>query len=361
MRSGDCQHPTTCECRQALSADVPVGAMLMARSAGVRDKMAVDFEPDPEREELFPVRGEGWLGRLQELIGRLSPLERESLLAVAIDAEGRSDPWQAIPIDAFVNRVSSPWLPALLNESQLRAYFQPIVRVASLEICAFEALMRARVDGQLISAGRIIDAARAHNALFQFDRQAREAAIRQGWSQMRPGEKLFINFAPSVIYDPNVCLQATWKVASEINCDLSALVFEVVESETFPQIEHLRSILETYRDHGANVALDDLGSGKTALTFIDELQPDLIKLDRKLLPLRPRPHDIRLVKGLTEYAHGRGIEVLIEGVETREQLDAVLATGADLVQGWLFGRPAPEPQRRLDLDVSSPDARSSTF
>jgi len=270
------------------------------------------------------------------------------------------DPWLARPADEVLCRYRASWLPELLNATAegrpggLMAYFQPIVDLRRGKVFAFEALMRAEIDGRLVAAGEIIDAARAHQATFQFDRLARIAAIRQGAEQIQSGEKLFINFSPSVIYDPAVCLRTTWEVADEVGFDPTSLVFEVVESEAFPDISHLRRILDAYRDKGAQMALDDLGSGHTALHYIDSLRPDLIKLDRNLLPTDPERTNLSLLRGLVDYAHSHGIRVLAEGVETEAQKEIVTGLKMDYAQGWYFGRPAGEMVRRMPVPTANP-------
>ncbi|MFA9478711.1 EAL domain-containing protein [Phycisphaerales bacterium AB-hyl4] len=343
-----------CVCRQPVPELGVTGVVLCSQSPVVNLKLAEAFEPGPGGT--FMVGESGWPERLGEFIETLSAIERRDLLASEVDEQGEANPWRAKPVEALLARVRSPWLPRLLNASAkgddpatgLRAHFQPIVDTRRGTVYGFEALARATLDGETMPAGPIIDAARAHDAMFQFDQLARQAAIRQGWPQLLPGERLFINFAPTVIYDPAVCLQSTWEAAEAVGCDPTSLVFEVVESEQFPDMNHLKRILDAYRDLGAQVALDDLGSGHTALHYIDELHPDLIKLDRNLLPRDPGRANLSLLRGLVDYAHGQGIRVLAEGVETAAQYDMVREVGIEYAQGWYFAKPTPTMSRELE-------------
>ncbi|MEX0774410.1 MAG: EAL domain-containing protein [Phycisphaeraceae bacterium] len=327
------------------------GLALWTRLPVVAAKLAQMFAA-ASRPGVYVCRGEGWQQQVQTLLGQLSATEQLGVLATTVGADGEYDAWQAAPVQTILRRVETPWLPVLLDLANpaapggMVAHFQPIVDLHRHQVVAFEALMRGQVDGHLYNAGQIIDAARAHDALFQFDQQARTTAIRQGVPLLLAGESLFINFNPSVIYDPKVCLRATWRAAQELGCPMSRLVFEVVECERFPDIDRLRSILDAYRDMGAHVALDDLGAGHTALTYIDALQPDLIKLDRGLLPRDPRPANLSLLRGIVDHAHGRGIRVLVEGIETQAQAEAVTAIACDLGQGWYYGKPAPSMLRQ---------------
>lgn len=340
-----------CRCRSNVDTQGPQGAAAWSYSPVVATKLARAFG-NPDAAGAVRIVGEGWPERLRDFAGALSPIERATVRACSVDVAGEVDAWRATPIETFLHRQSTPWLPRVLNDGLLTTHYQPIVDVASGRTIGYEALARAELDGVHYGGGQLVDAARAHDALFQFDQQARTTAIRDGGDRLRAGELLFINFIPMVIYDPAVCLRTTWEAARAAGWQMDKLVFEVVESERFPDIGHLRAILDAYRDQGCGVALDDLGTGHTALSFIDELRPDVIKLAKGLMPERPRPHELALVRGLVEHARNKGITTLIEGVETPEQLDAARELEIDLVQGYLLGKPAAEPVR-----ATAPPAR----
>ncbi len=174
-----------------------------------------------------------------------------------------------------------------------------------------------------------------------FDALARTTAIRQLYGKLSASQALFINFAPGVIYNPDICLQTTFQACREVGADFSRLVFEITEGEDFPDMRLLKSILERYRQEGARVALDDLGSGRTSLSYLAELSPDIVKLDRALIQgLHRSKPAFRLVRSLIAYAHDLGIQVVAEGIEAVDELIAVREAGVDLAQGYYLGRPA---------------------
>jgi len=348
VKQGSCGK---CQCRQPVDADPVIGVSLFSSSSVVAHKLNEAF--GHTAGSLGPVElvGDDWPARLRQMLQGLSTLERSQVRAAAIGPDKRHDPWRATDAESMLDRMDTPWLAAMINERRLSAHMQPIVDLRGMQVTAFEALMRSELNGQPMSAGQIINAVVAHDALFQFDQLARATALRQCAPKLREGEKLFVNFCPTVIYDPAVCLATTWKIIDELGIDPGSVVFEVVESVQFPQIDHLKRILDAYRDHGAKVALDDLGAGHTALVYIDQLQPDLIKLDRDMIPKTDDRSKQALLRGLVEYAHGRGITVLAEGIETAEQLEIAQSLDIDLGQGWYFGKPQPEPQRELAVDA----------
>ncbi len=334
-----------CKCQQDVPELSTHGVAVWSEQSVISGKLAEDFLPLEGTPAFRTPPGEGWLEKLKSCVTALSPLERGSVRGSVIDAEGRFDPWQASPIDTLLARIETPWFPQVLNSGGLTPHMQPIARTGDGSIYAFEALARAEVCGELKNGGQLVDAARAHHALFQFDQVGRTTAIRSCGPKLVGDEKLFVNFIPMVIYDPNICLRTCWQAAQESGVPLSSLVFEVVESEQFPDMAHLKRILTTYREKGAGVALDDLGTGYTALSYIDELQPDYIKLAKDLIPTDPRREDLSMVRGIVEHAKRAGITVLAEGIETEAQLQAARDLGIDLAQGWLIGRPAAEPVR----------------
>ena len=176
-----------------------------------------------------------------------------------------------------------------------------------------------------------------------FDRVCRELHIGRAGRSGAGAEHLFlINFLPSVIYEPAFCLRTTVQALEGTGLQPGQIVFEVVETEGIEDHAHLRDILRYYRDHGFRVALDDLSSGYSGLSLMADLDPDLIKIDRGVVArsVDSAAHG-EVCRAIVGLARSRGRRVLAEGVETTAQRDFMRALGVDLMQGFLFGRPAP--------------------
>ena len=292
------------------------------------------------------------IAELGAFLDGLSGLERASMRATVVRPDGTFDPWTAGPAEQVLRRVETPWFPGLMAARALRFEFQPIVDPEAGVVHGNEALVRSALPDRTLSPADLIEAARAHDALLQFDQMCRTAAITQGAPAMLGGGegRLFVNFMPLTIYDPVVCLRTTFAAADAVGIPVTRLVFEVVESEQFPHIDHLRAILEAYREQGAGVALDDVGSGNTAIRYIDELEPDYVKLDRELLRRAVETGEGSMYEGLVGHCRALGIRVIAEGLETAEELAYCRELGVDLVQGYLVGRPAAEPRtERVEL------------
>lgn len=278
---------------------------------------------------------------LEAILAPFTSVERAELLAAPCAAvHARPDIWQMAPLERWAQRLSTDWFFAAAQ--QLQFHLQPVAELHTGQVYGYEALVRADWNGALVGAGPLLEAAAAHGQARAFDALARRGAIRQAAPLLKDGEILFINFAPGVVYNPDVCLQTTFQACREVGADFSQLLFEVTESEAFPDLHLLGRILERYRAEGAQVALDDLGAGHTSLTFLAQLRPDIVKLDRALIrDLHGADPRVPLILALIQYAHDLGIRVVAEGVETASELTLVRELGADYAQGYYLGRPAP--------------------
>lgn len=244
--------------------------------------------------------------------------------------------------------LQSTWVLDILEYERVTSHFQPIVHADDPDsVFAQEALLRGIMpDWTIASPGRMFDLARDANLLFQLDRVARLSAIRQAGRQ-GIDSYLFVNFNPSSVYDPEYCLRSTVQAVDEAGLDRSRVVFEVVESDTYSDLDHLIGILNYYRNAGFSVALDDFGSGFSSFSLLQQLCPDFIKLDMSLIRNVDRdPVKAVIVRRVLEIAQDLGIMSVAEGVETQGEMEWSRAHGASLVQGYFIGRPVAEVIQR---------------
>ena len=337
--------PALCDCQTIAPLDLSgvTALSIRAGSTHLQRKLAVLLSAHeiPGEIEAGSIQvSRTSFNRLDSLLAAFSRTERPDLLA-APWLDGQLDLWQLAPLEQWMQRLATPWFATISDH--LKFHLQPVVHLGTGEVYGYEALVRAQQHGPLIGAWPLLQAAAAHGQARAFDAQARRTAIRQAYPQLGADQQLFINFAPGVVYNPDICLQTTFAACREVGADFSRLVFEVTESEAFPDLRLLRSILERYQQEGAQVALDDLGAGQTSLSYLAELQPDIVKLDRALISgLHENDRRVPLVTALIGYAHDLGIRVVAEGIETPGELTLMMTLGADYAQGYFLGRPAPE-------------------
>lgn len=122
--------------------------------------------------------------------------------------------------------------------------------------------------------------------------------------------------------------------------DLSRVVLEITEHATVPDYDLMAAALAPLRARGARLAIDDAGAGYASMRHILDLQPDIIKLDISLTRhIDTDPRRRALARGLISFANEFGAKITAEGVETKEEFDALAALGVDHVQGYYLSHP----------------------
>ncbi len=234
----------------------------------------------------------------------------------------------------------------IIKNGEFISYLQPIINMDSGDIYGYESLLR--VKDQSIFPSQLFEVARKTEMHSILDKKAREIAIESRTNRIPQGIKSFINFLPSTIYNPAHCLKHTFQIVEKYNVDPYDLVFEVVETEKIHDVQHLKSILETYREHGMKVALDDVGAGYSTLDMLSKLRPDYIKIDRKYIQdCHMNKDNQTFLLGVMNLAKDLGITVLGEGIETKEEFQYLKEIGIDLAQGYFIGKPSPNPSLLL--------------
>jgi diguanylate cyclase (GGDEF)-like protein len=128
----------------------------------------------------------------------------------------------------------------------------------------------------------------------------------------------------------------------------SLLQIELTESATVGGIERAAEMIRRFTRMGVSVAVDDFGTGYSSLTYLPRLAFDTLKLDRSFVnDLMVRRDTRSFVESIIGLAHNLRMKVIVEGVETREQLQLIRSLGADEAQGHLLGQPSTEPSALL--------------
>ncbi|MCW2579285.1 MAG: hypothetical protein JWR82_886 [Blastococcus sp.] len=225
-----------------------------------------------------------------------------------------------------------------LTEAELWSAYQPIVALADRSVVAHEALLRGLVDGREVGGGDLFFVAERAGWLPTLDRIGRESAIGAAESWLGDDD-LYVNVHPAAIHRPQVCLTSTSRLVEESGIAPGRLVVEVVESHALTDRGHLVSVLDHFRSLGWRVALDGVGAGWSSLSLLSAVRPDVVKLDKRLVQELPDDGARAVLGAVTDRAHRLGAVVVAEGVENERLAEEVTALGADLGQGWLFGRP----------------------
>lgn len=222
--------------------------------------------------------------------------------------------------------------------------FQPIVNTSTRSIFAHEALARGP-GGE--PAGWVFQHVNDSNR-YRFDQSCRVKAIKLA-AELGMDCVVSINFMPNAVYRPELCIRTTVAAAETYNFPLDRIILEITESEKVEDQDHLRGIIEHYKQRGLITAIDDFGAGYSGLNMLADMQPDFIKLDMALIrnidKLRPRQ---AIVKGILQTCKELSIKVIAEGVETRDELSVLKDMGIELFQGFYFAKPAFQSLARVD-------------
>jgi EAL domain-containing protein (putative c-di-GMP-specific phosphodiesterase class I) len=236
-------------------------------------------------------------------------------------------------------------------------YFQPLISVRKKSIVGYEGLIRGTdpVSGDLIDPRNLFHAAAAAGMTLELDRLCRGKVLEhyRRISMEKPDCLLSLNFEASVI-DKGV-VGSGHLIHSVVAAGLKpeCISLEIIESNVRDTGE-LEKFIQTYRDYGFLIALDDVGAGHSNLNRIPLLKPDILKIDRYLIHnISGDFHKQEIFKSLVGLAHKIGSLILAEGVETEEEALWVMDLGVDLVQGFYFSK----PQRWDLIDDRMPDQR----
>lgn len=232
----------------------------------------------------------------------------------------------------------------------ITVFLQPIVRLEDLTISGFEALSRFNAEPQLGPDQWIAEATR-----LGLGEDLEVDCARRAW--MRRGEiprpvHLAINVSPDVIMSE--LFAETFR-----RLDLDGVVFEVTEHGQVTDYAGLAAKLASLRERGARIAIDDTGAGHASLNHLIELNPDFIKLDRKLVTgLDSDRGKNALVRNMLGLADDLGAKLVAEGIETEAELWALRQLGVPLGQGYFLGRPTPSAETHLEhLELAGTVAR----
>jgi EAL domain-containing protein (putative c-di-GMP-specific phosphodiesterase class I) len=256
-----------------------------------------------------------------------------------------SDLMQTQSLDNFLTWVRCQWLTHLIRDRRLTTFFQPIVDCQSpRRVFAYECLLRGKqADGEMLPPDLLFAAARATDQVALLDAAAKRVHIAAA-GRPQLDCKMFINFNPSGDLNSDDGLRETMSAVKETGHSTDRFVFEVVESDRTSDAAALVRILDAYRRHGFQVALDDFGAGYNSLNLLTEIKPDFIKLDMRLIHDVDRdPYKARVAAKVLELAQELAVGTVVEGVETSGEWQWSADHGANYAQGFLFAKPAPIP------------------
>ena len=254
-----------------------------------------------------------------------------------------------VPDDAFDPAAAAGALDRVLAEGGVAAVYQPIVDLASGAVVGYEALARGPEGSPLHRPDRLFAAAAAAGRTVELDWVCRIAAVRGALAAgLGAGASLFLNTEAAAIDAPCPAGHAELWMRAEQEL---ALVVEITERAVTARPAELARVIADQRAAGRVLALDDVGADVRSLALLSLIDPDVIKVDLRLVQDRPSTDQAAIVSAVAAERERTGAHVLAEGIEDDAHLEVARALGATLGQGWQLGRPgpltAPRPAARV--------------
>jgi EAL domain-containing protein (putative c-di-GMP-specific phosphodiesterase class I) len=221
----------------------------------------------------------------------------------------------------------------VLDAGDVYCAFQPIVDLRTQRTFAYESLARTNApefDGPM----SLFAAAVSEGVTGELGRLLRKLSL-----EGCPGHPLFLNIHPAE-------LNEKWVVQPDdpIFQHSEDVYLEITEAVPLSHFRLCKDMLNEVRGRGVHLVVDDLGAGYSNLKYIADLAPRVVKLDRGLIAgLRRESRLFKLVSAIVRLCSELDSRVVAEGIETEEELDAVIAAGARYAQGYLLARPAFPP------------------
>jgi diguanylate cyclase (GGDEF)-like protein/PAS domain S-box-containing protein len=231
-----------------------------------------------------------------------------------------------------------------LRGGDLVPNFQPIVSLTDGRIVGFEALARwDRGGGKgMVAPAEFIPVAEETGLIKSVDQHilARACAEARRWHDGRSGGPFVsVNLSAKQVGDPGL-VAATLEQIKEHGLEPRHIKLEITESAIMNDPDAAAAAMAELVGHGVGLAIDDFGTGYCSLAYLHRFPADTLKIDRYFVSqMDGGAHGLGIVSAIIDLAHGLGMAVVAEGIETPAQRDALRHLGCDYGQGYLFSRP----------------------
>ena len=266
--------------------------------------------------------------------------ERDRSRYEMFDTSMRASARQRLTLESDLGRA--------LERDELSVRYQPLVALATGEVVAAEALVRWQHPerGELLP-GEFLAVAEQNGMIEPIGHWVLREACRVGSKLLRTNGshghvRMNVNLSVKQLRAGAELVQKVAETLRETGFPPELLTLEITETVLVRERDPASATLDALRALGVQLAIDDFGTGYSSLSYLRYLPVSLLKVDNSFVADLQDGVDEKIIKWMLSLGAALDMPVCAEGVETREQRDALIALGCELAQGYFFARPVPE-------------------
>lgn len=230
------------------------------------------------------------------------------------------------------------------NFEGFEAYLQPLLHTESNTLYGAETLMRFSTEEYgMVSPGEFIPILEETGLIMPVGKWMLHESLRhcKEIHKVLPDFKISINISYIQVLKSNIITEIVSAVR-EHQIPPNTVIIELTESGLVAPDSRISELWADMKKEGINLALDDFGTGYSNFHYINDLKPDIIKIDRSFtLKALQNEFEYKLLSLMSDMAHNMNLKVCIEGIENQDELERIRVLFPDYCQGFYFGRPCP--------------------
>jgi sensor c-di-GMP phosphodiesterase-like protein len=231
-----------------------------------------------------------------------------------------------------------------LEAGEFIPYYQPVVDIRTGQLRGAEVLVRWRKpDGTLVLPGSFIPLMESSGFIRDLTRNLMQKVCKEAGASIgrRPDLKISFNFAGKLFSEPTI-VKDVRNIFASSPIKFSQVVLEVTERDPIENFTETRQIIAALQGLGVRIAIDDVGTGHSGLSYMLKLGVDIIKIDKMFVDaIGTDRNSTTIVETLVDLARNMRMDVVAEGVENFEQVMHLRALGVRSAQGYVFAPPLP--------------------
>ena len=263
----------------------------------------------------------------------------------------------------LTRKMKQAGLDYILQTQNVTTVLQPILRLGSGEIFAFEALTRPPPGCPFIGPQDLFEFAGTEGLLTQLDQVCCIKALAAFHELQLPGN-LFLNVNPASIADGRSGGAEIFNLLRNSPVPPERIVIELTEQHQLPRFTHLNEALSQLRSLGARIAIDDVGQGFSSLWLWSKINPEFVKIDMHFVhDIHKDPIKFQFLKSILQIADNCGARVVAEGIEVEAELTVLRDMGIACGQGYFIAKPSaiPAPQSPPHIKIALQSRGISVF